>query len=63
MCCILQIVCFDYDNDGGHDFIGEFQTTAIKLCEARDATSVSICQFRDSLCNHDLFNFQEMIWQ
>ncbi|XP_069822105.1 copine-2 [Dendropsophus ebraccatus] len=36
----IKIVCFDYDNDGGHDFIGEFQTTAIKMCEAREGMSV-----------------------
>lgn len=22
-----QVMCYDYDNDGGHDFIGEFQTS------------------------------------
>uniref|UniRef100_A0A6I8S3F2 Copine-2 n=1 Tax=Xenopus tropicalis TaxID=8364 RepID=A0A6I8S3F2_XENTR len=32
----IKVVCLDYDNDGGHDFIGEFQTTAIKMCESRD---------------------------
>ncbi|XP_075045066.1 copine-2 isoform X2 [Mixophyes fleayi] len=38
----IKVMCFDYDNDGGHDFIGEFQTTAIKMCEARDSKSVEI---------------------
>eukprot|EP00069_Balaena_mysticetus_P019371 bmy_12179T0 len=23
----IQVMCYDYDNDGGHDFIGEFQTS------------------------------------
>uniref|UniRef100_A0A8C4S0V0 Copine-2 n=1 Tax=Erpetoichthys calabaricus TaxID=27687 RepID=A0A8C4S0V0_ERPCA len=31
------IMCYDYDNDGGHDFIGEFQTTVAKMCEAQNA--------------------------
>ena len=32
----LQVMCYDYDNDGGHDFIGEFQTSVSQMCEARD---------------------------
>lgn len=37
----FQVVCYDYDNDGGHDFIGEFQTSVAKMCEAQDALVVS----------------------
>uniref|UniRef100_A0A8C2Z5S9 Copine-3 n=1 Tax=Cyclopterus lumpus TaxID=8103 RepID=A0A8C2Z5S9_CYCLU len=29
----IKVLCYDYDNDGGHDFIGEFQTTAAKMSE------------------------------
>lgn len=36
-----QVVCYDYDSDGGHDFIGEFQTSVARLCEAQDASPVS----------------------
>ncbi|XP_059940542.1 copine-2 isoform X3 [Mesoplodon densirostris] len=32
----IQVMCYDYDNDGGHDFIGEFQTSVSQMCEARD---------------------------
>ncbi|XP_032086319.1 copine-2 isoform X2 [Thamnophis elegans] len=28
----IKIVCYDYDNDGGHDFIGEFQTSVDMMC-------------------------------
>lgn len=35
-----QVICFDYDNDGGHDFIGEFQTSVSQMCEARDGVPV-----------------------
>ncbi|KAK2491731.1 hypothetical protein MC885_014170, partial [Smutsia gigantea] len=31
----IQVMCYDYDNDGGHDFIGEFQTSVSQMCEAR----------------------------
>lgn len=34
-------MCYDYDSDGGHDFIGEFQTSVARLCEAQDASPVS----------------------
>uniref|UniRef100_A0A8C7EZI0 Copine II n=1 Tax=Oncorhynchus kisutch TaxID=8019 RepID=A0A8C7EZI0_ONCKI len=27
----IKVLCYDYDNDGGHDFIGEFQTTVNKM--------------------------------
>ena len=37
---IPQVMCYDYDNDGGHDFIGEFQTSVVKMCEARDGLPV-----------------------
>uniref|UniRef100_A0AAY4DNZ3 C2 domain-containing protein n=1 Tax=Denticeps clupeoides TaxID=299321 RepID=A0AAY4DNZ3_9TELE len=30
----LHVLCYDYDNDGGHDFIGEFQTTVTKMSES-----------------------------
>ncbi|XP_024900387.1 copine-2 isoform X2 [Pteropus alecto] len=32
----IQVMCYDYDNDGGHDFIGEFQTSVSQMREARD---------------------------
>ncbi|XP_058383858.1 copine-2 isoform X2 [Diceros bicornis minor] len=32
----IQVMCYDYDNDGGHDFIGEFQTSVAQMCGARD---------------------------
>ncbi|XP_044787835.2 copine-2 isoform X1 [Bubalus bubalis] len=32
----IQVMCYDYDNDGGHDFIGEFQTSVSQMCAARD---------------------------
>lgn len=35
-----QVMCYDYDNDGGHDFIGEFQTSVSQMCEARDGIPV-----------------------
>lgn len=35
-----QVMCYDYDNDGGHDFIGEFQTSVSQMCEARDSIPV-----------------------
>lgn len=35
-----QVMCYDYDNDGGHDFIGEFQTLVSQMCEARDGVPV-----------------------
>ncbi|MBN3321041.1 NLRC5 protein, partial [Atractosteus spatula] len=37
---LFQVMCFDYDNDGGHDFIGEFQTTVSKMCEAQNSAEV-----------------------
>uniref|UniRef100_A0A8D0GI69 Copine-2 n=1 Tax=Sphenodon punctatus TaxID=8508 RepID=A0A8D0GI69_SPHPU len=30
---LIKIMCYDYDSDGGHDFIGEFQTSVSKMCE------------------------------
>ncbi|XP_030897461.1 copine-2 [Leptonychotes weddellii] len=36
----IQVMCYDYDNDGGHDFIGEFQTSVSRMCEARDGVPV-----------------------
>uniref|UniRef100_A0A8C0K3C7 Copine-2 n=1 Tax=Canis lupus dingo TaxID=286419 RepID=A0A8C0K3C7_CANLU len=37
----IQVMCYDYDNDGGHDFIGEFQTSVSQMCEARDGVPLS----------------------
>ncbi|MBN3285758.1 CPNE2 protein, partial [Polyodon spathula] len=36
----IKIMCYDYDNDGGHDFIGEFTTTVSKMCEAQNTTEI-----------------------
>uniref|UniRef100_A0A7N6C509 Copine-2 n=1 Tax=Anabas testudineus TaxID=64144 RepID=A0A7N6C509_ANATE len=33
----IKVLCYDYDNDGGHDFIGEFQTTVAKMSEAQNS--------------------------
>ncbi|XP_058135948.1 copine-2 isoform X1 [Dasypus novemcinctus] len=33
----VQVMCYDYDNDGGHDFIGEFQTSVSQMCKTRDS--------------------------
>ncbi|XP_004843239.1 copine-2 isoform X1 [Heterocephalus glaber] len=38
----IQVTCYDYDNDGGHDFIGEFQTTVSQMCEARDGVPLEL---------------------
>lgn len=35
-----QVMCYDYDNDGGHDFIGEFQTSVSQMREAHDGVPV-----------------------
>lgn len=43
----LQVMCYDYDNDGGHDFIGEFQTSVSQMCEARDGVPVRCMQVCD----------------
>lgn len=37
----LQISCYDYDNDGGHDLIGIFTTTLTEMFKA-DRNAVSI---------------------
>lgn len=37
---LWQVMCYDYDNDGGHDFIGEFQTSVSQMREARDGIPV-----------------------
>ncbi|XP_029464589.1 copine-2 isoform X2 [Rhinatrema bivittatum] len=39
---IVKVLCYDYDNDGGHDLIGEFQTSVAKMCEAQDARAVEM---------------------
>ncbi|XP_060693755.1 copine-2 [Hemiscyllium ocellatum] len=36
----IKILCYDYDNDGGHDFIGESQTTVSKMSEANNSMEV-----------------------
>uniref|UniRef100_A0A8D2IYC5 Copine-3 n=1 Tax=Varanus komodoensis TaxID=61221 RepID=A0A8D2IYC5_VARKO len=36
----IKVVCYDYDNDGGHDFIGDFQTSVAKMCESQDMCPV-----------------------
>uniref|UniRef100_A0A8C1Q998 Copine-2 n=1 Tax=Cyprinus carpio TaxID=7962 RepID=A0A8C1Q998_CYPCA len=36
----IKVLCYDYDNDGGHDFIGEFQTTINKMSEEQDGVEV-----------------------
>ncbi|KAL4657035.1 copine-2-like [Arapaima gigas] len=33
----IKVICYDYDNDGGHDFIGEFYTTVSKMIEAQNS--------------------------
>lgn len=43
----LQVMCYDYDNDGGHDFIGEFQTSVSQMCAARDGVPVRCAQGHD----------------
>lgn len=35
-----QVICYDYDNDGGHDFIGEFQTSVSQMSDAHDGVPV-----------------------
>ncbi|KAK3548829.1 hypothetical protein QTP70_020720 [Hemibagrus guttatus] len=36
----IKVICYDYDNDGGHDFIGEFLTTVTKMSEAQNSQEV-----------------------
>uniref|UniRef100_A0A672HYT8 Copine-2 n=1 Tax=Salarias fasciatus TaxID=181472 RepID=A0A672HYT8_SALFA len=36
----IKVLCYDYDNDGGHDFIGEFLTTVSKMSEAQNSVEV-----------------------
>ncbi|KAJ8271910.1 hypothetical protein COCON_G00107690 [Conger conger] len=36
----IKVLCYDYDNDGGHDFIGEFQTNVTKMSEAQSSLEV-----------------------
>ncbi|XP_055790269.1 copine-2 isoform X2 [Salvelinus fontinalis] len=38
----IKVLCYDYDNDGSHDFIGEFQTTVTKMSEAQNSLEVGI---------------------
>lgn len=37
---LSQVMCYDYDSNGGHDFIGEFQTSVLQMNEARDGVPV-----------------------
>ncbi|NXP16604.1 CPNE2 protein, partial [Scytalopus superciliaris] len=39
---LIKVICYDYDSDGGHDFIGEFQTSVARLCEAQDASPLEL---------------------
>ncbi|KAJ7312140.1 hypothetical protein JRQ81_006484 [Phrynocephalus forsythii] len=45
----IKVICYDYDNDGGHDFIGEFQTSVAKMCESQDGFVVSANSRESSL--------------
>ncbi|XP_017168221.1 copine-2 isoform X1 [Mus musculus] len=38
----IQVMCYDYDSNGGHDFIGEFQTSVLQMSEARDGVPLEI---------------------
>ncbi|XP_038873390.1 copine-2-like isoform X2 [Salvelinus namaycush] len=38
----IKVLCYDYDNDGSPDFIGEFQTTVTKMSEAQNSLEVGI---------------------
>ncbi|XP_065423021.1 copine-2 isoform X3 [Chrysemys picta bellii] len=39
---LIKVMCYDYDSDGGHDFIGEFETTVAKMCEAQDTLPLEL---------------------
>uniref|UniRef100_A0A673JL32 Copine-2 n=1 Tax=Sinocyclocheilus rhinocerous TaxID=307959 RepID=A0A673JL32_9TELE len=41
----IKVLCYDYDNDGGHDFIGEFQTTINKISEAQNGVELLVFFF------------------
>ncbi len=51
-----QVLCYDYDNDGGHDFIGEFQTTVNKMSEAQNGVEVGL----PSINTVEIHNFQNV---
>ncbi|XP_048886532.1 copine-2-like isoform X2 [Brienomyrus brachyistius] len=36
----IKVICSDFDNDGGHDFIGEFYTTVTRMAEAQNSVEV-----------------------
>ncbi|XP_074865220.1 copine-2 isoform X2 [Carettochelys insculpta] len=38
---LIKVMCYDYDSDGGHDFIGEFETSVAKMCEAQDTCPIT----------------------
>ena len=42
-----QVMCYDYDNDGGHAFIGEFQTSVAQMYEARAGVPVRLARVCD----------------
>lgn len=37
---VVQVECYDYDNDGSHDLIGIFETTMTRLKEASRSSPV-----------------------
>ncbi|XP_073163540.1 copine-2 isoform X8 [Lepidochelys kempii] len=39
---LIKVMCYDYDSDGGHDFIGEFETSVAKMCEAQDTLPLEL---------------------
>lgn len=51
-----QVLCYDYDNDGGHDFIGEFQTSVNKMSEAQNGVEVGL----PSINTVEIHNFQKL---
>uniref|UniRef100_A0A8C2B540 Copine-2 n=1 Tax=Cyprinus carpio TaxID=7962 RepID=A0A8C2B540_CYPCA len=52
----IKVLCYDYDNDGGHDFIGEFQTTINKMSEEQDGVEVGL----PSIKTVEIHNFQNV---
>uniref|UniRef100_A0A8C1IG26 Copine-2 n=1 Tax=Cyprinus carpio TaxID=7962 RepID=A0A8C1IG26_CYPCA len=52
----IKVLCYDYDNDGGHDFIGEFQTTVNKMSEAQNGVEVGL----PSINTVEIHNFQNV---
>uniref|UniRef100_A0A8C2JTK6 Copine-2 n=1 Tax=Cyprinus carpio TaxID=7962 RepID=A0A8C2JTK6_CYPCA len=52
----IKVLCYDYDNDGGHDFIGEFQTTINKMSKEQDGVEVGL----PSIKTVEIHNFQNV---